>query len=59
MPILIGKYIIYFLQRKVIPPSHGDGYIGNYPDINKYINREPIEKLKIKGYSLNEVLQKD
>jgi len=41
----------------LIPPSDGDGYIGNYPDMDKYINREPIEKLKVKGYSLDEVLQ--
>jgi len=41
----------------LVPPANIDGYIGNYPDINKYINREPIEKLKIKGYSLDEVLQ--
>jgi len=41
----------------LIPPATVDGYIGNYPDINKYINREPIEKLKVKGYSLDEVLQ--
>ena len=41
----------------LIPPSHIDGYIGNYPDINKYINKEPIEKLKIMGYTLDEVLE--
>ena len=41
----------------LVPPAHVDGYIGNYLDINKYINRDPIEKLKIKGYSLDEVLQ--
>ena len=41
----------------LLPPAHIDGYIGNYLDINKYINREPIEKLKTKGYSLDEVLE--
>ena len=41
----------------LIIPSNQDGYVGGYPDIDKYINREPIEKLKVKGYSLNEVLQ--
>lgn len=41
----------------LIPPEHGDGFIGNYPDLNKYVNREPIEKLKVKGHSLDEVLQ--
>ena len=41
----------------LIPPAHIDGYIGNYADMDKYINREPIEKLKVKGYSLDEVLQ--
>lgn len=41
----------------LIPPAHVDGYIGNYADMDKYINREPIEKLKVKGYSLDEVLQ--
>lgn len=41
----------------LIPPCEIDGYISNYPMMNKYINREPIEKLKIKGYSLDEVLE--
>ena len=41
----------------LIPPANADGYIGNYADMDKYINREPIEKLKVKGYSLDEVLQ--
>ena len=41
----------------LIPPANADGYIGNYVDMDKYINREPIEKLKVKGYSLDEVLQ--
>lgn len=41
----------------LIPPSNIDGYIGNYQDMDKYINREPIEKLKAKGYSIDEVLQ--
>jgi len=40
----------------LIPPANIDGYIGNYPDIDKYINKESIEKLKIQGYSLDEVL---
>ena len=31
--------------------------IGNCPLLNKYINREPIEKLKVKGYSLNRVIK--
>ena len=30
----------------LVPPAHVDGYIGNYLDINKYINRYPIEKLR-------------
>lgn len=41
----------------LIPPANIDGYIGNYPDIDKYINREPIENLKAKGYSLNKVIE--
>jgi FkbM family methyltransferase len=41
----------------LVPPANIDGYIGNYADMDKYINREPIEKLKVKGYSLDEVLQ--
>ena len=41
----------------LIPPTHVDGFIGNYPDMDKYVNKEPIQKLKEKGYSLNEVLQ--
>ena len=41
----------------LIPPANIDGFIGNYPDIDKYINREPIEKLKSQGYSLDTVLQ--
>lgn len=41
----------------LIPPANIDGYIGNYLDIDKYINRESIEKLKVKGYSLNEVIE--
>ncbi len=41
----------------LVPPANGDGYIGNYADMDKYVNREPIEKLKVKGYSLDEVLQ--
>ena len=41
----------------LVPPATVDGYTGNYPDMDKYVNREPIEKLKQKGYSLDEVLQ--
>jgi hypothetical protein len=41
----------------LICPANIDGYIGDYPDIDKYINKEPIEKLKIKGYSLYKVLE--
>jgi len=41
----------------LLPPAHIDGYIGSYLHMDKYVNREPIEKLKIKGYSLDEVLQ--
>ena len=41
----------------LIPPAHIDGYIGDYPDMSKYINREPIEKLKIDGYSLEKIIE--
>lgn len=41
----------------LIPPANVDGYIGDYPNIDKYVNREPIEKLKSQGYSLNDVLR--
>lgn len=41
----------------LIPPSHGDGFIGEYSDMNKYINKEPIIKLKQQGYSLDKVLE--
>lgn len=41
----------------LIPPTNIDGYIGDYPNIDKYVNREPIEKLKSQGYSLNDVLR--
>ena len=41
----------------LVPPANIDGFIGNYSDIDKYINREPIEKLKSQGYSLDTVLQ--
>ena len=40
----------------LIQPANIDGYIGNYSDMDKYINREPIENLKKQGYSLNDVL---
>lgn len=41
----------------LIKPANIDGFIGNYSDMDKYINRKPIEHLKQKGCSLNEVLQ--
>ena len=41
----------------LIPPANIDGYVGEYPDIDKYINREPIEQLKSQGYSLSDVLR--
>jgi hypothetical protein len=41
----------------IVPPAKIDGYIGGYSDIDKYINREPIEKLKSQGYTLNDVLR--
>jgi hypothetical protein len=41
----------------LIPPANIDGYIGEYPNIDKYVNREPIEKLKLQGYTLDEVLR--
>ena len=41
----------------LIPPANIDGYIGEYPDIDKYVNREPIEQLKSQGYSLDDVLR--
>ena len=41
----------------LIPPSISDSMIGNYGEAGKYINGEPIEKLKIKGHSLHEVLE--
>jgi len=41
----------------LLPPAIIDGYIGDYPDINKYVNREPIEKLKNNQHSLSEVLE--
>ena len=40
----------------LIPPSISDSMIGNYGEAGKYINGEPIEKLKMKGHSLDEVL---
>lgn len=40
----------------LIEPAHIDGFVADYPDINKYINREPIEKLKKEGLTLNEVI---
>jgi len=41
----------------LIPPANIDGYIGNYPNIDKYVNRKPIEQLKSQGYSFNDVMQ--
>ena len=41
----------------LIPPANIDGYVGEYPDIDKYVNREPIQQLKSHGYSLNDVLR--
>ncbi len=41
----------------LIPPANIDGYVGEYPDIDKYINRESIEQLKSQGYSLDDVLR--
>lgn len=41
----------------LVPPATIDGYIGNYSDMDKYINREPIEKLKAKGCSIDEILK--
>jgi hypothetical protein len=41
----------------LVPPANIDGYIGGYSNIDKYINREPIEHLKSQGYSLNDVLR--
>lgn len=55
--IISFPYIYNSSLWVLIPPANIDGYIGNYPDIDKYINREPIEKLKSKGYSLNEVIE--
>jgi hypothetical protein len=40
----------------LIPHAEIDRMIGNYGEAGKYINGEPIEKLKIKGHSLHEVL---
>lgn len=40
----------------LIAPSVADGYVGDYPGMNKYINSEPIEKLKQEGYSLENVI---
>jgi len=42
----------------LIPPANIDGYIGGYSGMDKYINSEPIEKLKAQGHSLDVVLQK-
>ena len=42
----------------LIPPASIDGYIGEYSGMDKYINKEPIGKLKAQGYSLDVVLQK-
>jgi len=40
----------------LIPPANIDGYVGGFSNMDKYVNREPIEKLKSQGYSLNDVI---
>ena len=55
--VISFPYIYNSALWVLIPPANIDGYIGNYLDIDKYINRECIEKLKEKGYTLDEVLQ--
>ena len=41
----------------LIPPSHGDDFIGEVGNMNKYINIEPIKNLKKKGVSLADTLK--
>ncbi len=41
----------------LIRPAEIDALIGSYDGIYKYINKEPIENLKSKGFSLDEVLE--
>ena len=40
----------------IVSPAIIDGYVGDYPDMNKYINSEPIEKLKEQGHTLDSVI---
>lgn len=40
----------------LIPPAEGDGKIGEWGDTTKYVNHEPILKLKKCGYSLNDII---
>lgn len=55
--IISFPYIYNSSLWVLIPPANIDGYIGNYTDMDKYINREPIENLKKKGYSIDAVLK--
>lgn len=40
----------------IIPPAFGDGAVGGWGNTEKYVNCEPILKLKHQGYNLNQVL---
>ena len=54
---ILFPYIYNSALWLLLTPSIADGYVADYSDINKYINSEPIKKLKSKGFSINEVLQ--
>lgn len=49
-------YIYNSALWALIAPATIDGYIGDYPGVNKYINAETIQKLKKDGKSLEDVI---
>jgi hypothetical protein len=54
--VISFPYIYNSSLWPLIPPCKVDGLIGDYSEIDKYINKEVIEELKYKGFSLNQVL---
>jgi hypothetical protein len=54
--VISFPYIYNSALWVLIPPANIDGYVGGFSNMDKYVNREPIEKLKSQGYSLNDVI---
>tara|TARA_Y100000389_G_scaffold196763_1_gene230230 strand:+ start:8797 stop:9591 length:795 start_codon:yes stop_codon:yes gene_type:complete len=50
-------YIYNAALWPIIPPAIIDNFIGDYKHESNYINFEPIQKLKQKGYSIEKVIK--